>query len=216
MRSASERLEQPKEEDLQSALAHDSSSNDPYPVEPPSVASPNNPALDFTVMVRAQLPFVWRLLRRLGLSPADADDAAQQVFLVAARRAGEIEPLKLHKFLYGTALRVAANARRGLERRREALDDSAASAVSPDPAPDELVAQRRARSVLDEILAKLTPMLARVLVLAEIESLTLAEIAELEDIPTGTAASRLRRAREAFKSELAKRQASRPFRESSK
>ena len=34
--------------------------------------------------VDTQLDFVWRSLRRLGLSPADADDATQQVFWVAA------------------------------------------------------------------------------------------------------------------------------------
>src|SRR5262245_28116714 len=36
--------------------------------------------------------FVWRSARRLGLAPADADDVAQDVFIVAARRLDEIDP----------------------------------------------------------------------------------------------------------------------------
>src|SRR5262245_11165054 len=34
-------------------------------------------------LAREQLRFVWRLARRLGLSPSDADDATQRVFFVA-------------------------------------------------------------------------------------------------------------------------------------
>jgi RNA polymerase sigma-70 factor (ECF subfamily) len=51
---------------------------------------------------------------------------------------------------------------------------------------------------LDELLTKLPGDLQRVLILAEVEQLELPEIAELERIPRGTAASRLRRARQRF------------------
>ncbi len=37
-------------------------------------------------IAREYLPFVWRVLRRLGLAPADADDAAQRVLMTVARR----------------------------------------------------------------------------------------------------------------------------------
>jgi hypothetical protein len=37
-------------------------------------------ALPIGELVRAQLDFVWRLLRRLGHSPARADDLSQEVF----------------------------------------------------------------------------------------------------------------------------------------
>ena len=53
--------------------------------------------------------------------------------------------------------------------------------------------------MLDELLEQLPDELRRVLVLAEIEECTVPEIAELEGIAVGTAASRLRRARGLFR-----------------
>ena len=46
-----------------------------------------------TRFVRQYFDFVWRVLRRLGLSPADADDAAQRVMLAATARLADIERL---------------------------------------------------------------------------------------------------------------------------
>lgn len=160
-------------------------------------------------LVREQLDFIWRLLRRLGLSEADAEDAAQQVLLIASSKLDEIQPGKDRTFLYGIALRVASNARRG-ERRRLRADraNGALQAARCVPGgsvrwPDELAELARAQELLDQLLAELPEELARVLVLAEIEQHTTPEIAELEGIPVGTAASRLRRARSAFQQLLA-------------
>jgi RNA polymerase sigma-70 factor (ECF subfamily) len=154
--------------------------------------------------VRAEIDFVWRQLRRLGLSRADADDATQQVFLVASRRRDELVAGKERSFLYGTAVRVAANARRALSRRREVAEERGSeppldAAVPSEMLPDAMLERRRARALLDALLGQLPAELSRVLVLAEVEQLTTAAIAELEGIPAGTAASRLRRARAAFR-----------------
>jgi RNA polymerase sigma-70 factor (ECF subfamily) len=154
---------------------------------------------------------VWRLLRRVGLSRPDADDAAQQVFLVASRRLPQLAPGKERSFLYGTAVRIAANLRRGLRRRRESPEEELPVQSDATELPDELLERRRARAFLDELLEQLPEELRRVLVLAEIEQLTLAAIAELEQIPAGTAASRLRRAREAFRRLLEAEQHRNPF-----
>jgi RNA polymerase sigma-70 factor (ECF subfamily) len=159
---------------------------------------PDASARDFSALVRAEIDFVWRQLRRLGLSRADADDATQQVFLVAARRRAQLLAGKERSFLYGTALRVAANVRRSVQRRRE-VDASLAEPPLDAPLPDEMLERRRARALLDSLLARLPEELSRVLVLAEVEELTVAAVAALEGIPAGTAASRLRRARDAFR-----------------
>lgn len=168
-------------------------------------------ALDIAALVRAELDWIWRVLRRIGLSAADADDAAQQVFLVAARRRDEVQAGTARSFLYGTAVRVAANARRSLKRRRDVPSEIVEAAGDEGPAPDEAVEQHRARALLDELLAELPNDLRRVLVLAEIEQLTVQHIAELEGIPAGTAASRLRRARAAFHALLEREQHRNPF-----
>ena len=56
---------------------------------------------------------VWRALRRLGVPETSIEDAVQDVFLVAHRRAGEFEGRSSVKtWLYGIALRVAKDHRR--------------------------------------------------------------------------------------------------------
>lgn len=162
----------------------------------------------FSAFMRAEFEWVWRVLRRVGLSPADADDATQQVFLVASRRGAEVQT---RPFLYATAIRVAANARRAMRRRREVPTEGLASVSGHDPPAEDLVEQRRARALLDELLAQLPPELCRVLVLAEIEQLTAQQIAELESLPAGTVASRLRRARATFYALLERTQLGHPF-----
>jgi RNA polymerase sigma-70 factor (ECF subfamily) len=154
--------------------------------------------LDFDDLVHRYLDFVWRLLRRLGLSANDADDAAQQVFMIAARQLTAIPPGKERAFLYGTARRVAANARRDRLRRREAPSELAEELQAVGALPDERLELARAAALLDDLLELLPEELRRVLVLAEVDEVSVPAIAELEAIPVGTAASRLRRARAAF------------------
>ncbi len=168
----------------------------------------------FDSLVSEYGAFVWRVLRRMGLSSADADDATQQVFMVAARKMDGIAPERARAFLYGTAIRVASNARRGLSRRRELLEDPIDRAAPEGQGPEELTELHRARALLDELLRQLPEELTRVLVLAEIEQLEVAEIANLEAIPVGTAASRLRRARSRFGDLLASVEDRNPFRRS--
>jgi RNA polymerase sigma-70 factor (ECF subfamily) len=146
--------------------------------------------------------FIWRVLRRLGLSREDADDVAQQVFMTALHKLEDITPGRERTYLYGVALRVAANARRKIQRRREeplVPDTESGSA----PWPDRAVELDQTRALADELLSQMPPPLARVLVLAEVEQETAAAIAVLEGIPPGTVASRLHRARALFRELLA-------------
>lgn len=145
--------------------------------------------------------FLWRTLRRLGVPEADVDDAVQQVFLVAARRV--IQPGAERAFLFSTALRVASHARRTLRRRRES-GEAVPEQTDGTPSPEELLDQRRARALLDEVLEELPLDLRAVFILFELEEMTVVEIATMMAIPTGTAASRLRRARELFHETVAR------------
>ena len=47
-------------------------------------------------LVRGHVAFVWRCLRRMGLSEGEADDAVQQVFLTAARKLDRVVPGREH------------------------------------------------------------------------------------------------------------------------
>lgn len=142
---------------------------------------------------------VWRSLRRLDLSECDADDASQQVFLVACRRLDDIEPGSERSFLLQTALRVAAELRRSRRRRREEDGQDLRTLADMSASPDDLLDRQRARALLDHVLAAMPMDLRTVFVLFEIEELTMAEIALAIEIPAGTVASRLRRAREVFR-----------------
>ena len=162
-------------------------------------------ALDLRTLFERHYASIWRLLRRLGVTHAQLDDAAQEVFWVAARKLEQIEPGKQHAFLYGVALRVAASE----VRRRTSLPPAADSEelerlATAEPTPEEQLEQRRARELLDSVLDALPLELRSVLVLFELEGLDVRSIAEIEDIPIGTVGSRLRRARAEF-SAVAKR-----------
>ncbi len=162
-------------------------------------------------LVTQHLDFIWRTLRRLGLSAADADDAAQTVFIVASEKIEHIRAGSERPYLYGIALRVLANTRRAARQRYEVRG----SIEQPSSAhsPEDQVALSRAVALLDELLMALPSPLRRALVLAELEQCSAPEIAELEGVPLGTAASRLRRARSGLRELLHARGYTSPFAE---
>jgi RNA polymerase sigma-70 factor, ECF subfamily len=173
-----------------------------------SSRSPSESAL--RALVDTHFDFIWRLLRRMGLSPADADDAAQHVFITATEKFDVITPGSERTFLYGVALRVLANLRRKQRRRRE---EALAPAVWPTDSaalPDGELEAARTRAELDALLTELPDELRRVLVLTAVEDLTMTEVAALESIPSGTVASRLRRARSLLRERLENRLRARP------
>jgi RNA polymerase sigma-70 factor (ECF subfamily) len=142
---------------------------------------------------------LWRFLRRMGVEERHVEDAAQQVLLVFAQRGEAIAPAVVRAFLFGTALRVASDYRRKPERAvvvvgLGALGDHA----HPAPDAEEQAVTSELRRLLDRVLDELAPELRAVFVLAELEEMTMAEIARVLSIPPGTVASRLRRAREVF------------------
>ena len=152
-------------------------------------------------MVERDYRVIWRLLRRLGLSPNDADDAAQQVFLVAAERLNDIQARSERAFVFGTALRVVQTFRR--RARRELPSDKGDDNHSGLPDPERLTEQRRALEALHRALENMSLELRSVFVLFELEAMTSPEIADLLGLPLGTVASRLRRARRQFRALVA-------------
>jgi RNA polymerase sigma-70 factor (ECF subfamily) len=162
--------------------------------------------VDFRSMVELHVDFVFRSLRRLGVEEAAVDDAVQQVWIVAARRAEEIRSETARAFLFAIAVRVAADARRSARRRRHVTDErTLENAVDPAPTPHETLEQRRALQLLDSVLDTMPDDLRAIFILYELEQSTAAEIAQALSIPPGTVASRLRRAREMFAKELQRR-----------
>jgi RNA polymerase sigma-70 factor (ECF subfamily) len=154
-------------------------------------------------LVDEYFDFAWRSLRRLGVPESAVDDATQEVFMVVERRLASVRPDRERSFVFGTAVRIASEYRRADRREQERrTGQDGDTLVDPMPSADELLDQKRARAWLDHLLDRLPLQLRTVLILAEGEGLTMAEIATVCALPQGTVASRLRRAREAFDLEL--------------
>jgi RNA polymerase sigma-70 factor (ECF subfamily) len=142
---------------------------------------------------------VWRALRRRGLSPEAAEDATQETFLLAADRLDDIRPESERSFLIATAVRVAHTL--GRKTVRWELDDDMDQRLSANRDAGDTRADMQLCNV---VLSKVAPDLVEVFVLYELEGLTSPEIAALLEIPLGSVASRLRRAREQFRDAAAR------------
>ena len=162
-------------------------------------------------LFREHVQFIGRSLRRLGVPPSDVEDSVQEVFVIASQKMDLIFEGAERSFLYGTAMRVASNARR-IDRRTQARRsdeplDGASANVDPSPNAEDLIGQREARATLDAVLATMSVEMRAVFTLFELEEMTTNEIATLLDIPSGTVSSRLSRAREHFDRQLRELQA---------
>lgn len=155
--------------------------------------------MNFESVYRNHYDFVWRMVRRLGVSRRHAEDACQTVFLAAYRRLDDFEGRSSIKtWLCGFALRVASDfRRRAAERHERLIDPEGEDALAPED-PHQHLEQRRRLAELDAILSQLPEDQVTVLVLHEFEQFTGEEIAELLNIPLGTVRSRLRLGRQTF------------------
>jgi RNA polymerase sigma-70 factor, ECF subfamily len=169
------------------------------PDEPRTLASAVDEAR-LRGMIDEYFDTVYYALRRVGVPTADLEDYTQEVFIVASGKLHVIIPGRERAFLLGVALRVAAHARRKLRRFPMLSDDQSTYETWEDPSlrPDEEIELRRQRKLVDEVLKKMPEDLRHVFILFEIEELTMVEIASALELPSGTVASRLRRAREEF------------------
>lgn len=164
-----------------------------------STSKESGSAARFRALIDAHFAFVWRCVRRFGVPPSDADDATQEVFVVAARKLDSLESGREKAFLFATAMRVASTERRTRRRHPEdAADTLDTRSLADQPNAEELAELVEARAYLQEILDGMPVEQSAVFVLAELEETPVREIADLLELPLGTVSSRLRTAREAF------------------
>jgi len=140
-------------------------------------------------------PFVWRCVRRLGVSDGDVEDICQEVFVVVHRKLAQFDgKASIRSWLYGICIRKVWDYRRLAHKKRERVtDEPPEGAVAPEQ-PEQLD-RRAARELLDRLLDKLDPKQRAAFVLYEIEQLPMTEVAEALDCPLQTAYSRLHAAR---------------------
>jgi RNA polymerase sigma factor (sigma-70 family) len=130
-------------------------------------------------------------------SASDAQDAVADVFLTAWRRLEQLPTGDAARiWLYATARRVIANQRRS-SRRRAALQERLALEASS--APREHASDDHERALVRQALYTLGPRDREILLLAEWEGLSPAQIAAVLGCLTVTARGRLHRARRRFR-----------------
>jgi RNA polymerase sigma-70 factor, ECF subfamily len=154
----------------------------------------------FEEIVRTRMDAVYRLCFAILGDEADARDAAQETFLAAWRRIGELrDPERFDAWLQ----RVAVNAARMIHRarRRRGVREIAASRVAStnDSAAAPVNADARA---LDTALDELPVEQRSILVLHHLEGLGIDDLAYRLGIPAGTVKSRLHTARRALQAAL--------------
>jgi RNA polymerase sigma factor (sigma-70 family) len=129
-------------------------------------------------------------------SASDAQDAAAEVFLVAWRRLDALpEGDAARVWLYAPARRVLANQRRASRRRAALYERLALDAASTRPAPPSADGEE---ALVHQALRRLRPRDREVLLLAEWEALSPAQIATVMGCLAITARGRLHRARRRF------------------
>jgi RNA polymerase sigma factor (sigma-70 family) len=158
----------------------------------------------FAVLVERHGTAVRRVCLDLLGDREDAQDAAQAVFLVLARKARSIrEPGSLGPWLHGVAIRVARRARAAARHRREAERRGAEAMIERT--------KHRANSAgplypeLHEEIDRLPDKYRKPIVLCDLQGHTQEEAARMLGWPYGTVQTRLFRGRRRLRDRLARR-----------
>lgn len=155
--------------------------------------------LTFEQVYDEHFAFVWRLARRLGAACA-SDDISQQVFIIVLRQLPHFEyRSSIKTWLFTITRRVVRDYFRANKRAPfspEPIAENVADMQSPDPAAHAAKAEAARR--LHRILAQLDDDKREVFVLAELEEMSVVQIAEALGINQNTLYSRLREARREF------------------
>ncbi len=152
----------------------------------------------FPGLYEAELPYVLRSLRRLGVPATEAEDLAHEVFVVAFRSLPQLDASRaLRPWLFGIALKLAANLKRHSKHTREVSD---AEIEAPDDRadPEGAAAARQDRELVLRALDAVELERRAVFIMLELIDHAMGEIAEVLGIPVNTAYSRLRLARGEF------------------
>jgi RNA polymerase sigma-70 factor (ECF subfamily) len=150
--------------------------------------------------------FVYRSLVSLGVTPAAAEDAMQDVFLVANAHLDEFQGTYFKAWLFRLAFSIARNVRRSSRRadKTHVPVDPEVLATAHADSPFEKAAQAERIRLLHELLEQIDDDKRQVFILAELEQMPQVEIAEALDIHVNTVAYRLHAARERLQQLLRK------------
>jgi RNA polymerase sigma-70 factor, ECF subfamily len=153
----------------------------------------------FSAVYRAYFDFVWSSARRQGVGLEAIDDFVQEVFIVIHDRLHTLEhPEAIRSWIYGIVRRRVSTYHRSRRTRGDSGSVPLFDTPTREPTPLDAAEHRDQVELLSSLLEKLDSAKREVFVLAELEELTVPEIADLLGIPLNTVYSRLRAARQTF------------------
>jgi RNA polymerase sigma-70 factor (ECF subfamily) len=166
--------------------------------------------LSFEQVYEASFDFVYRNAKRLGVLESATDDVVQEVFLVVHRRLAEYDGrATLRSWIYGILANTVRQHRRAFRRKQKPLKavehDDELGPASSHAGPERRAQHREDVRLLLSLLEELPDEQRELIVLADLEELNVPEICACIGGNSNTVYSRLRVAREALRSKLARR-----------
>lgn len=173
----------------------------------------------FVECVRLHQDKVYGLVFRMLGNRTEAEDVAQEVFVTVWK---SIDSFRGESRLSTWLFRVAANhcknrikyLRRRAHRATTELDDHAERALlqsqgtstlgQADARPDQVLEAGQLEGIVQRAIEKLDEEPRLLLVLRDVEELSYEEIMQITGLPEGTVKSRLHRARQVLKDEIAR------------
>ena len=139
---------------------------------------------------------IYNFAYRLTGNRDDASDLSQEVLLRVRRGLAGYQPGSFEGWLW----RITRNAfldevRRKQRRPTSELPDEDRSTISTAPAPEDVLAETRLGSDVQEALLQLPYEFREAVVMCDVVGLTYQEIAEAAEVPVGTVRSRIHRGR---------------------
>jgi RNA polymerase sigma-70 factor, ECF subfamily len=168
----------------------------------------------FRELVEEHRDRVFNLTYRMLGNRAEAEDVAQEVFITVFKTVDTFrEESKFSTWLYRVTVNHCKNRIKYLSRRhdrdQDELDEAVAQATAvaanapvPAPRPDRQLEGAQMEQILQEAIAQLDEDHRLLVVLRDVEDLSMEEIVEITGLPDGTVKSRLHRARLALRKKL--------------
>jgi len=164
-------------------------------------------------LIRPYERSVYKMALSFMKNESDAEDVAQEAFLKAFRKLADFRgQARFSTWLISITLNEArSRLRRQTIVRMESLDESPEEGGRLSPAllrdwrevPSEALERQEIRQVLQDAIANLSPLYREVLLLRDVEDLSIEETATALAITAGTVKVRLHRARMMMQKELA-------------
>lgn len=156
----------------------------------------------FAALMKSHGPMVYGVCRRILRNHHDAEEALQATFLILARKATSIYPLRnVGNWLFGVAYRTALKSRT-LAARRRVREMDMADLPEPDYVTDQL--WEDLEPLLDREVSRLPEKYRTPVILCGLEGRSRKDAAAILGCPEGTLSVRLMRARTILAKRLAR------------